>query len=54
VGHLRDILDRLEAPADRSAVTQCAQAMYWLYGQMFRGIDRGAATAPTRAMGAVA
>lgn len=41
--HVQDlaaILNGLTDPADRAAVTRCAKAMYWLYGQMFRGIDR--------------
>ena len=41
--HIEDlgsILDRLTEPADRAAVTQCARAMFWLYGHMFRGVER--------------
>ncbi len=41
--HIEDlggILDRLTDPADRAAVTQCARAMFWLYGHMFRGVER--------------
>lgn len=40
--HLAGIVRRLEAPADRSAVTDCANAMFWLYGNMFRSLDRTA------------
>lgn len=40
VQDLANILNKLGDPADRAAVTRCAKAMYWLYGQMFRGIDR--------------
>ncbi len=43
VGHLKGILDRLSESAEQTAVIDCARAMYWLYGQLFRGIDRGAA-----------
>ncbi|RMF97711.1 MAG: biliverdin-producing heme oxygenase [Gammaproteobacteria bacterium] len=44
---LRGILDRLSDAEDQAAVLECTRAMYWLYGQMFRGIDR-AASDPTR------
>jgi len=37
---LASILDRLTDPADRAAVTQCARAMFWLYGHLFRGVER--------------
>jgi pyrroloquinoline quinone (PQQ) biosynthesis protein C len=40
VQHLADILNGLSDPDDRAAVVRCAKAMYWLYGHMFRGIDR--------------
>lgn len=39
VHHLATILNRLEHPDDRSAVLQCARAIYWLYGEMFRSLD---------------
>jgi pyrroloquinoline quinone (PQQ) biosynthesis protein C len=39
VQHLAGILNRLDDPADREAVRRCARTMYWLYGQVFRGID---------------
>jgi pyrroloquinoline quinone (PQQ) biosynthesis protein C len=42
VQDLAGILNGLTDPADRAAVTRCAKAMYWLYGHMFRGIDRNA------------
>jgi pyrroloquinoline quinone (PQQ) biosynthesis protein C len=45
VGHLQGILDRLSEPAEHAAVIDCARTMYWLYGHLFRGIDRGAAPA---------
>lgn len=36
--HLAGILDRLEDGGDREAVVQCARAMYWLYGNVFRSL----------------
>lgn len=39
VQHLAGILQQLHDPEDRAAVRQCARTMYWLYGQVFRGID---------------
>lgn len=39
VNHLADILERFEEPGDREAVIRCARGIYWLYGQMFRGLD---------------
>lgn len=43
VDHLAGILDRLEDPADRRAIVDCAGAMFWLYGNVFRSLDRAAA-----------
>ncbi len=40
VEHLGGILRRLEAPADRAAVLDCARAMFWLYGNVFRSLER--------------
>lgn len=40
VEHLAGILDRLDTHADRQAVTDCARAMFWLYGNVFRSLDR--------------
>ena len=40
VQHLAGILDRLHAPEDRAAVRDCARAMFWLYGNVFRGLER--------------
>jgi pyrroloquinoline quinone (PQQ) biosynthesis protein C len=40
--HVQDmasILSRLTEAADQAAILQCARAMYWLYGQMFCGLD---------------
>jgi pyrroloquinoline quinone (PQQ) biosynthesis protein C len=39
VQHLAGILAVLTDPADRTAVRDCARAMYWLYGQVFRSLD---------------
>jgi pyrroloquinoline quinone (PQQ) biosynthesis protein C len=43
VEHLAGILERLDAPEDRRAVGDCARAMFWLYGNVFRSLDRVAA-----------
>lgn len=43
VGHLRRIVDRLDA-ADVAAVTDCARTMFWLYANVFRGLDDPGAT----------
>jgi len=40
VGHLAGILQRLDPSADFPAVLQCARAMFWLYGNMFRSLER--------------
>jgi pyrroloquinoline quinone (PQQ) biosynthesis protein C len=37
--HLAGILDRLDDDGDRAAVVQCAHAIYWLYGNMFRSLE---------------
>jgi len=44
VHHLAGILNRLEAEEDRQAVVDCAQAIYWLYGNMFRRLEPAAST----------
>jgi pyrroloquinoline quinone (PQQ) biosynthesis protein C len=44
--HMEDlggILDGLTDAADQAAVVQCARAMFWLYGNMFRGIEKESA-----------
>lgn len=41
--HLSGIINRLEAPADQRAIVDCARAMFWLYGNVFRGLERVAA-----------
>jgi pyrroloquinoline quinone (PQQ) biosynthesis protein C len=40
VQHLAGILGRLDSPEDRAAVRDCARAMYWLYGNVFRSLER--------------
>lgn len=44
VQHLAGILGRFDADEDRDAVVQCARAMFWLYGNVFRSLDAGAPT----------
>jgi hypothetical protein len=39
VGHLASIVDRLDAVEDLPGVVACANAMYWLYGNVFRSLD---------------
>lgn len=45
VQHLEKILNRFDGVADRDAVLQCARAIYWLYGQMFRSLELAPLTA---------
>lgn len=45
IHHLAGILDRLDRTEDRDAVTTCARTMFWLYGNVFRGLE--AVAAPT-------
>jgi len=42
VGHLASIVDRLDEAEDLPAVVTCARAMYWLYGNVFRSLERTA------------
>ena len=39
VGHLASIVDRLDGVEDLPAVVTCAQAMYRLYGNVFRSLE---------------
>ena len=39
VHHLADILARLDDASDREAVVRCAKGIFWLYGNVFRGLD---------------
>jgi pyrroloquinoline quinone (PQQ) biosynthesis protein C len=51
VGDLEAILGRITHDDDRDAVIRCAKAMFWLYGNVFRGLEAGAArraAAPAR------
>jgi pyrroloquinoline quinone (PQQ) biosynthesis protein C len=40
VGDLTSIVNRLDSERDLPAVVSCARAMYWLYGSVFRGLER--------------
>jgi thiaminase len=43
--HVRDlqgILDQITDPQDQADIAQCARVVFWLYGSMFRGLDRSA------------
>jgi pyrroloquinoline quinone (PQQ) biosynthesis protein C len=42
VGHLESIVNGLDPARDLPAVVNCAQAIYWLYGSMFRSLGRRA------------
>ena len=44
VGDLEAILGRLTDPEDRAAVIRCAQGIFWLYGNVFRGLEAAVAT----------
>ena len=44
VGHLSGILERLSGPEDRAAIVRCAKGIYWLYAEMFRGLESPAPT----------
>jgi hypothetical protein len=39
INDLAAILERFADEADRQAVIRCARGIYWLYGQMFRGLE---------------
>jgi pyrroloquinoline quinone (PQQ) biosynthesis protein C len=49
VGDLEAILGRLADPEDRAAVIRCARGIFWLYGNVFRGLDAAVATRATDA-----
>lgn len=42
VGDLERILGQLSEPDDQQAVIRCARGIFWLYGQMFRGLEAAA------------
>ena len=39
INDLAGILERFADEDDRQAVIRCARGIYWLYGQMFRGLE---------------
>jgi len=39
INDLAGILERFTGHDDRQAVIRCARGIYWLYGQMFRGLE---------------
>ena len=39
INDLAGILERFTEDDDRQAVVRCARGIYWLYGQMFRGLE---------------
>jgi pyrroloquinoline quinone (PQQ) biosynthesis protein C len=43
VGDLEAILGQVTEAADREAVIRCARGIFWLYGNVFRGLEAGAA-----------
>jgi pyrroloquinoline quinone (PQQ) biosynthesis protein C len=43
VGDLEAILGRLTDPEDRAAVIRCAKGIFWLYGNVFRGLEAAVA-----------
>ena len=43
VGDLERILGRVTDEADRAAVVRCAKGVFWLYGNLFRGLEAGVA-----------
>jgi pyrroloquinoline quinone (PQQ) biosynthesis protein C len=38
--HLAGIVNRLDSAGDHTAIVDCANAMFWLYGNVFRSLDR--------------
>ncbi len=42
INDLARILERFTDEDDRAAVVRCARGIYWLYGNVFRGLDAGA------------
>ena len=43
INDLTGILERFTDEEDRQAVIRCARGIYWLYGNVFRGLDTAAA-----------
>jgi pyrroloquinoline quinone (PQQ) biosynthesis protein C len=44
VGDLEAILGRITDPEDRAAVIGCARGIFWLYGNVFRGLEAAVQT----------
>ena len=38
--HLAGIVNRLDSAEDHDAIVECAKAMFWLYGNVFRSLER--------------
>jgi pyrroloquinoline quinone (PQQ) biosynthesis protein C len=51
VGHLESIIERLDSE-DLHAVVDCSRVIYWLYGSVFRGLERAVGAAPILKAGA--
>jgi pyrroloquinoline quinone (PQQ) biosynthesis protein C len=45
INDLANVVNRLDDPADRTAVIHGAKAMFWLYGNVFRSLDDTASRA---------
>jgi len=41
--HLAGIVNRLDTSTDHAAIVDCANVMFWLYGNVFRSLERVAA-----------
>jgi len=41
--HLAGIVNRLDTSTDHAAIVDCANVMFWLYGNVFRSLERAAA-----------
>ena len=39
-GFFKDLVDRLDSPLAADAIIDCANMMYWLYGNIFRDLGR--------------
>lgn len=46
IGHLESIVNRFDGVQDLPAIVTCARAMFRLYGNVFRSLDRGAVLEP--------
>ena len=52
IGHLEAIVDRFDSKLDLPAVVTCAQAMFRLYGDVFRSLDATESSSPLLLQGA--